>query len=266
MMIRLTEDHREAMTEFLSKDSAANLFMLGDLENFGFDETKQEFYGRFIDHELCAVLMMYNQESLHFYTAMFDDQVVQQIRALISQHPTLKTMNITASVYDLYQASLAEFIVEARATKLSVFHPEKILDDDPRVERLGLADCQAVLDLEAQSFSGLRQSLEKMQQGVENGTRVMYGIHDQSGLASVATYTAMTDFNAMVIAVCTRDSARQRGYASAVVAKLSFDLLAKGRRGVLFYDNPAAARIYERLGYRYHTTYEMITLRNDCKL
>ena len=48
-----------------------------------------------------------------------------------------------------------------------------------------------------------------------------------------------------------RPDARGRGYASAVVSALCRDNFAAGRQFLcLFYDNPAAGRIYHRIGFR----------------
>ncbi|MBA2569295.1 MAG: GNAT family N-acetyltransferase [Actinobacteria bacterium] len=52
--------------------------------------------------------------------------------------------------------------------------------------------------------------------------------------------------------VYTPPELRGRGYASALVAKLSSSLLAGGRRFCFLYTdlaNPASNKIYERLGY-----------------
>ena len=49
--------------------------------------------------------------------------------------------------------------------------------------------------------------------------------------------------------VFTAASARGRGYASACTAALSLDLQRDGKLPCLFYENPAAGRVYRRLGF-----------------
>jgi predicted GNAT family acetyltransferase len=53
----------------------------------------------------------------------------------------------------------------------------------------------------------------------------------------------------MVVSVMTRPGYRGRGYATACVSRLCADLLREGKRVCLLYNNPAAARIYRRLGF-----------------
>jgi uncharacterized protein len=49
--------------------------------------------------------------------------------------------------------------------------------------------------------------------------------------------------------VYTLNAARGRGYAAACTAALSLDLLREGKVPCLFYENPVAGRVYERLGF-----------------
>lgn len=70
---------------------------------------------------------------------------------------------------------------------------------------------------------------------------------------SMALFTGPTPRGMRVGGVYTPAALRGRGYASAVVAALSGELLARGRERVyLFTDvaNPISNRIYHRIGYR----------------
>jgi len=46
MLRKLTENDREMTLEFLSEERAINLFIIGDIECFGFDEDFQEIWGK----------------------------------------------------------------------------------------------------------------------------------------------------------------------------------------------------------------------------
>jgi predicted GNAT family acetyltransferase len=72
-------------------------------------------------------------------------------------------------------------------------------------------------------------------------------------LVSMAGAVGFTPHGARVSWVYTPSALRGRGYGSAVVAALSQRLLELGRRFCFLYAdlaNPAANKIYQRIGYR----------------
>lgn len=46
MIRRLTEDDRELLMALLRKEPALNLFIIGDVENFGFEQDFMTLWGR----------------------------------------------------------------------------------------------------------------------------------------------------------------------------------------------------------------------------
>lgn len=75
---------------------------------------------------------------------------------------------------------------------------------------------------------------------------------EHDGPTSFASYGGETPNGIRIGPVYTPPERRGRGYASALVAALSADLLARGRRFCFLYTdlaNPTSNRIYERIGY-----------------
>lgn len=77
-------------------------------------------------------------------------------------------------------------------------------------------------------------------------------VETEGRVVAAASSTGETPRAAMVGGVWTAPHARNRGYASAVVAALTSDLCDAGLRPYLFYlrENAPAARVYARIGYR----------------
>ncbi len=76
---------------------------------------------------------------------------------------------------------------------------------------------------------------------------------DEGRPVSLAGYGGTTPNGIRIGPVYTPPELRGRGYASALVAALSSEQLARGRRFCFLYTdlaNPVANRIYERIGYR----------------
>jgi predicted GNAT family acetyltransferase len=75
---------------------------------------------------------------------------------------------------------------------------------------------------------------------------------DDDGPASLAGFGGHTPNGIRIGPVYTPPERRGRGYASALVAELSAELLSQGRRFCFLYTDladPTANRIYERIGY-----------------
>ena len=118
-------------------------------------------------------------------------------------------------------------------------------------------DNQGVIGLEVQidefadSFRGVDRE-EKVEECRENLTRGghAFGVYDGDRLVALAETTAENSVSAMVVGVATLPGWRGRGFARACVHAAAAHSFAAGRRYLcLFYDNPAAGRIYHALGF-----------------
>ena len=124
------------------------------------------------------------------------------------------------------------------------------------VERLGSADLPALLDL----YAGYTLSAFNADQFASG---VFYGVRagDVGGeiVAAGGTHVLAARYGIAAIgSVYTRPEARGRGYASAITAAVTAELLAGPYRDVILnvaVANEPAARIYRRLGYREHCRY-----------
>jgi hypothetical protein len=77
---------------------------------------------------------------------------------------------------------------------------------------------------------------------------------DDGGPVSLAGFGGRTPNGIRIGPVYTPPERRARGYASALVAELSSELLSGGNRFCFLYtdlSNPAANRIYRRIGYEW---------------
>lgn len=91
-----------------------------------------------------------------------------------------------------------------------------------------------------------------MEECRENLTRGghAFGVYDGDRLVALAETTAENSVSAMVVGVATLPGWRGRGFARACVHAAAAHSFAAGRRYLcLFYDNPAAGRIYHALGF-----------------
>lgn len=91
---------------------------------------------------------------------------------------------------------------------------------------------------------------ERTEQLIREGSLFIW---DDGGPRTMAATVARTPNGARIGYVYTPESARRRGYATALVSALSDKLLGDGRRVCFLYTdlaNPTSNAIYERIGYR----------------
>jgi hypothetical protein len=96
---------------------------------------------------------------------------------------------------------------------------------------------------------------------LEDGSTRRYIAEDGDKIICTAASTAESSDMAMIIGVATHKDYRNRGLASAVVSKLCSDLLSEGKTPCLFYDNPNAGKIYNRLGFKVIGKWKMLRFK-----
>lgn len=261
-MKKLSQEHRVELLEFLNQDPHINLFLIGDLDMFGFNDEIQSYYGDYRDDKLVAVVFRYRDDSIHIFAESLNDDAIQFIRELTLEIQPKRYM-IGEATMNLVGNRLDEFILDNKASTLSVYYPKEEPLENHKVEILKPDDAEEILFCLRSAFDGYENTdTEKYRKRMESEDSAVYGIRNEQGtVVSVGSYTAPTDNSAMIVGVATLPAEQQKGYASALVKVMSDDLLKQGRHGVLFYTNPKAARIYERMGYTPHSIYHMIDLK-----
>ncbi len=73
MIRRLTAEDHQQLFSFLQQDPSFNLFIIGDIESFGYDADFQDVWGQFDDAgSLIAVLLRYYDSYISYAPGDFD--------------------------------------------------------------------------------------------------------------------------------------------------------------------------------------------------
>ncbi|MEG0541628.1 MAG: GNAT family N-acetyltransferase [Angelakisella sp.] len=255
-MEKLTENSRSEVLAYLTAEPEYNIFIIGDIYNFGFEDPIMDTYvQRDSDGGFVCVLLRYLTNYV-FYShkpgAVDAAAVAEQINAggteiscisgkkeaveiLIPFFPHQKVKN---SYLAALRKNPQPQQVDTEPTKLKPSQAREIVDLYLQVEEF------------SEGYIGHEdEETNNMQLGLTKGGRC-YGIHKDGQLIAAASTSAENNISAMITGVCTHPDYRGKGYASALVAKLCYDCLNEGLSSLcLFYDNPAAGRIYRRIGF-----------------
>lgn len=250
MIRQLTEKDHEQCMNFAGEKAAENLFIIGDIEAYGYEQPFQKIWGEFdSEGDLRAVLLKYESNYLPYAPGRFDAKAFSEI---MKKDPDWKMLSGLEEV----TAQFEPFLEFNEAQKKKLYYAKcSQLKGDPElslseVTAAELEDVERILELARAipEFSS-SETADSKKRNMEKGTARTYFIEADGKLVSSASTAAENTLSAMVVGVCTLENYKQKGYATKCMQKLCSDVLSEGKELCLFYDNPKAGSIYKRLGF-----------------
>ncbi len=262
MVRKLMEEDRASVLRYLSAEPSINLFIIGDIEAFGFDKDFQEVWGQFDSNdELEGVLLRFNVNFIpYFIKPDFD---ITEFKDIILSNEGNTMISGKESIVSRFIGILPDHI--ARLTffcELANQGQLKIYNSDRPVMIAEESDAKRVHNLieQIEEFNNMGNTLERLKYKLKTKTGRAYYIENEKGsIVSVAQTTAENSRSAMVVGVATSEEYRCRGYMSACLSRLCADVISEGKTLCLFYDNPKAGAVYHRLGFQTIDNWMMIT-------
>lgn len=251
MIRKLTEADRAQTLAFLSVEPAINLFMVGDIEQDGFDKDFQELWGDFNEiGELEGVLLRYNGSYIPYYkTPAFDPLPFVEIIKADLKHMVVSgkenVLNVFQPYFNDYDCKSTYFCELKTSEQLkSTNLPVKVAKPEDASRICELLD-------EIEEFRASTTTPESLERVICSGAGRVYYIETDDGiLKNVVQTTAENSMSAMIIGVATRKAYRNQGLMAGSLSKLCRDLIEnEGKSLCLFYDNPEAGKIYHNLGF-----------------
>ncbi|NLC84253.1 MAG: GNAT family N-acetyltransferase [Ruminococcaceae bacterium] len=276
-MLRLQESDRDWLMRLLKQEPEFNLFLIGDVENYGFSEPFQEIWAHFLSDKesekaIDSIVLRYYTNFVVYsehenfditpIIAILKDRQVGMISGKKQVIDRLKPYLPGFSFSDTYMMkrptldSLSGNVEQS----LAAVEPQSRRQESLNKPQIELAKLKDVADLAAfvygiDEFAVPNQTLAERTQTLKRslssaGTRYVI-IREQGRIVACAGTTAENSQSAMVISVATDPTFRRRGYATRLVSRLCSIHAEEGREFLcLFYSNPAAGVIYRGLGFR----------------
>ncbi|MFB5762461.1 GNAT family N-acetyltransferase [Paenibacillus medicaginis] len=255
MIRKLTEADRESVMMLVGREPSLNLFIIADVENFGFESDFQELWGEFdaVDGRLKAVLLRYDGSYLPYAEGEFD---VQGFAELVLSGKKKEMLSGSSPIVDRLAQKIS-FTKEKRLFFAELITLQEKGETEAgmnfQINQAGVEDVEAVCSLldQIQEFSSSAESMRSgMQRRLETRTGRSYFVEKDGKVIAVVSSTAENSLSAMIVGVATHPEYRGQGLASYLMRRLCADLLAENRTVCLFYDNPVAGAIYKRLGFK----------------
>ena len=253
MIRKLTEQDRKQVLDYLQKEPSINLFMIGDIENYGFDHEIQDVYAEFKNENIISVFLRYKEALLYYSQDLYFNpewlEIVEGIKHLFFSAKKSLVELIKKEVTGYTEKPM--YFCEAKS-----INPEFKLDESDIILSQTEEDAGLNFDLlhSIEEFDGFKH--QKRDEYIESKMKdtsesVTYYIKKDGVCASTVSTTADTSVSSMVVGVATHLEHRQKGYASKLMVKLMDEYINKRNKYLcLFYDNPKAGKIYHRLGFK----------------
>lgn len=254
MIRKLTEKDHERILSFLEEEASMNLFILGDIEAFGYDKDFQELWGEFDEtNGLKAILLRFHQSWIPYAKGEFD---VDGFISIIKEHVDEKQVMLSGKE-EIVQAIEAKHVLNLGRKQVTYFAEcsttEQLgkIPNEIVVKKATLEDVDRIIDARASidEFNLLPSARDILIQSMKSNVARTYYTEEETIITACASTTAEYSKAAMVVGVCTRKEYRRKGLASAVMEVLFREVLDEGKTLCLFYDNPEAGSIYKRLGF-----------------
>jgi len=248
---KLTDQDHHQVLAFLSEEPSINLFIIGDLDAFGYSSEFQEIWGEFDEQDsIKAVLLRFHQSFIPYAKGEFDTEGFVSIMKRYTQPISLSGKS---DIVEKFEAFVDLLLGKKQVTFFAECLTDKFLSaGDVEFKKASIEDVDQIIELRnsIEEFHIRSDAREILVQGMESNTARTYYTVDHGIITSCVSTTAENSMSAMIVGVCTRKEYRRQGLATAIMQKLFQDVLDEGKTLCLFYDNPAAGRIYKRLGFK----------------
>jgi len=262
MIRKLTSADHDQLLSFLMDERSFNLFIIGDIESFDYDQEFQEIWGEFDEFsELRAVMLRYYDSFIPYTKSTINaPKFASIIKSYQRIFPTFTLSGKTEVVeqfervdgLDLGKKTVM-FFCECTTSK-HISHENMC-----EVKKATVEDVDRITDLRKRipEFTTTSATRDMISKQLETNTGRTYYIEENGMVVSSVSATAENSYSVMVVGVCTDERFRKKGYASAIMQTLIKEYTDEGKTLCLCYHNPEAGSIYKRLGFKDIGTWTM---------
>jgi len=254
MIIKLNEKHRSIVMDYCLLEPNINLFIIGDIENFGFNTEFQEVWMQTIQDKLVGIILRYHDNFI-IYSKDLDLKVEEIIDLL--ENKNAKIISGKLSVINLVYPFLKDSFSKRDMYFCELTDTPKLLEDTSEVLIANEEDAMEIAKTyeKINEFNGMYSGdIENRYNQILSRIKTKEGIHmfikKDGEIISHGNTTAETSVSGMVGGILTLHDHRNKGLASKIVSSLCKNLSSRGKSACLFFDNPEAGKIYHRLGFK----------------
>ena len=253
MLVKATESHREEILNYCLEEEVFNIFIIGDIENFGFSSEIQDIWYEKEDDKIMGIALRY-----HTTLIVYSKDLNMDFSLITSIADNMNIENISgkSTVIDkLYPYLKGNY--SRKDTKFCQhrdINALKEVEEDIKIAKEENAMEIANIYGKIPEFKSLYSSdvnirYKQIYNRISTGEGKHLFIKDSLGIVSHGNTTAENSNSAMIGGVFTREDKKRMGYGSQIVSYLTKDLLNRKKNVCLFYENKIEGQFFSKLGF-----------------
>lgn len=262
-MEKLKETDIEELKSYIGKEPEYNIFILGDIENFGLEGDMVEVFADKRDGEYDSIILRY--QSSYIVYSQKENYDVKSVWRFLENRGKDVISGKSSIVDQLLPYSGAKHSKDY-LSKLTQVNYKSSVPAEMELRELTHRDAADIVDLfiQIEEFEGYTKErrerlIREKEEVLKLGTDRVLGVFSGKKLVSVSQVSAENSVSAMIVGVATHPDYRKKGLASTLVASQCQQCLDKGLEFIcLFYINPAAGAIYRKIGFKEIGNYTML--------
>lgn len=253
MLLKATEDHRESLLEYLTEEPSINIFIIGDIERFGFDSDFQEVWIQTGGQGLSGVVLRYHDNFILYTKTVLE---CEPILALLETYEVGLISGKAAVIDQIYPLVSERFDYKAM-NFAELTSTESLSEDKGSVKTASEADALAIAtayghieEFKQLYSSSVSERCKQIENRIKSGEGTHVFITENDRIVCHGNTAAQTDVSAMIGGVMTLPGYRRRGLARQVVSRLCSDLISQGKTACLFYNGIGPESLFMSLGFK----------------
>lgn len=264
MLIQATKKDLEKIIQYVKAFPSENIFILGDLDDYGLDHDFQQVYLEIKDEQInCVYLRFY--DSLVIYSEGNEVDIQSGMKLINALKPNV--INGLKRVIDLFNPSLILEYDEELCYFCKLKHKDQLETDLDCCIFASIEDATSISEgtMQIEEFtkhgSNLETEIKKTIKKFETNKSINVVIKQEGKIIAHGNTACESKTSGLIGGVYTLPGYRGKGYASKIVSSICLDLLARNKEACLFYNNPLAGSIYHRLGFVTFDQWVMLSKR-----
>ena len=249
------KDHFKLM-KYLSNEPEINLFIIGNIENYGYDNKYLNIWGEFDkDNNFEAVILKFykfiiihsdrsnykKQETISILNQHDFDAIAGKFKIIREIEKYMGDLKIASHIYAKLDSNDYLNLNKPANSKLIKVNENNLKE---------VKKNQFELFEHIKEFNDFESSKKSFINEVISGSKRVYQLEYCNRVVATVSTTSESSQSAMIVGAATHPKFRNKGYATYLIGKLSKDILDENKTVCLFYENPKAGSIYKKLGFK----------------
>jgi hypothetical protein len=253
MLNKATELERSRILDYCMAEPNINIFIIGDIEIYGFESDFQDVWIQTIDGKTTGIILRYHDNFIVYSKDL--DMVYEEVISLM-HGANVGVISGKQSVIEPLVTLLGSGFSKKEMTFCELKTPGGSFGKSEGVEIATLEEAFEIAEVYGKitEFDGLyarEQELRYHQiaNRIKSGEGTHMIIREAGKIISHGNTAAETSVSAMIGGILTLPELRRRGYGSSIVSALCHYLSEKQKSICLFFDTPEAGLFFQQLGF-----------------